>query len=111
MSFLSRAFEARFPQRSCSDPSSGEGMPLRKSRSGKTSASPDDAAEAFPAAGLDRWDVAILRELQADARLSNAELAARIGLSAAPTWRRLRRLEEQGVVTGYRAEIDRRRIG
>jgi len=86
-------------------------MPLRKTRSGKTTASSDEAAEAPPASGLDRWDVAILRELQADARLSNAELAARIGLSAAPTWRRVRRLEQQGVITGYRAEIDRRRVG
>lgn len=61
--------------------------------------------------GLDRFDLAILRELQRDARLSNAELASRIGLSAAPTWRRVRWLEEQGYITGYRAEIDRRRIG
>ncbi len=60
---------------------------------------------------LDRWDLAILRELQADARLSNTDLSARIGLSAAPTWRRVRRLESQGVITGYRAEIDRRKIG
>ena len=60
---------------------------------------------------LDRYDLALLRELQSHARLSNAELAARIGLSPAPTWRRVRRLEEQGFITGYRAEIDRRRIG
>jgi len=60
---------------------------------------------------LDRYDVAILAELQADARLSNAELAARIGLSAAPTWRRVKWLEEQHYITGYRAELDRRRIG
>ncbi len=60
---------------------------------------------------LDRYDIAILAALQADARQSNADLAARIGLSAAPTWRRVRRLEEIGVITGYRAEIDRRRIG
>jgi len=59
---------------------------------------------------LDRYDVAILDELQRDARLSNAELAARIGLSAAPTWRRVKWLEAQGYITGYRAEIDRRRI-
>ena len=65
-----------------------------------------------PAAGvLDRYDLAILRELQVDARISNAELASRIGLSAAPTWRRVRRLEREGTITGYRAEIDRRRIG
>ena len=67
-------------------------------------------AEAHGAA-LDRYDIAILRELQMDARLSNAELAARIGLSAAPTWRRVRWLEEQGYITGYHAEIDRRKIG
>lgn len=61
--------------------------------------------------GLDRYDIAILRELQADARLSNIELASRIGLSAAPTWRRVRRLEEEGFITGYRAVVDRRKIG
>jgi Lrp/AsnC family transcriptional regulator, leucine-responsive regulatory protein len=75
--------------------------------SGKTRGEPEIEASA----PLDRYDVAILGELQADARLTNAELANRIGLSAAPTWRRVRRLEEQGVITGYRAEIDRRRIG
>ena len=60
---------------------------------------------------LDRYDIAILAALQADARLSNAELAQRIGLSSAPTWRRVKWLEEQGYITGYRAELDRRRIG
>ncbi len=60
---------------------------------------------------LDRYHIAILAELQRDARLSNAELSARIGLSTAPTWRRVRWLEEQGFITGYRAEIDRRKIG
>ena len=73
-----------------------------------------DPALAPAAAGehaLDRFDVAILRELQADARLTNTELASRVGLSAAPTWRRVKWLEAQGYITGYRAEIDRRRIG
>lgn len=60
---------------------------------------------------LDRYDIAILGELQRDARLSNTELAARIGISAAPTWRRVKRLEEQGFITGYRAELDRRKLG
>ena len=60
---------------------------------------------------LDKFDVAILAALQQDARLSNSELAARIGLSAAPTWRRVKWLEQQGYITGYRAEIDRRKIG
>ena len=63
------------------------------------------------AAGLDRYDIGILAALQQDARLSNTELAARIGLSAAPTWRRVKWLEQQGYITGYRAEIDRRKIG
>ena len=63
------------------------------------------------AATLDRYDIAILTALQQDARQSNADLAAAIGLSPAPTWRRVKRLEEAGVITGYRAEIDRRKIG
>jgi len=60
---------------------------------------------------LDRYDLQILTELQADARLTNAELAQRVGLSAAPCWRRVRALEEAGYIKGYHAEIDRRRIG
>jgi Lrp/AsnC family transcriptional regulator, leucine-responsive regulatory protein len=83
-------------------------MPLKSAPSGKTRNEPDP--EAHPE-GLDRYDVAILAALQADARLSNADLALRIGLSAAPTWRRVKWLEQQGYITGYRAELDRRRIG
>jgi Lrp/AsnC family leucine-responsive transcriptional regulator len=60
---------------------------------------------------LDKFDVAILKELQSEARLTNAELASRIGLSAAPCWRRVRALEESGFITGYRAEINRQKIG
>ena len=60
---------------------------------------------------LDKFDLAILQELQSDARLTNAELAQRVGLSAAPCWRRVRALEEAGFIKGYRAEIDRRKIG
>lgn len=69
------------------------------------------SSEDPTADALDRHHIAILAELQADARLSNAELAQRIGLSAAPTWRRVKWLEEQGYITGYRAEIDRRKLG
>ncbi|HWH73174.1 MAG TPA: Lrp/AsnC family transcriptional regulator [Methylibium sp.] len=72
---------------------------------------PEAGEDAPPGAALDRYDIAILGALQRDARLSNAELASRIGLSAAPTWRRVKRLEEQGVIRGYRAEIDRHKIG
>jgi Lrp/AsnC family transcriptional regulator, leucine-responsive regulatory protein len=60
---------------------------------------------------LDKFDLSILHELQADGRLTNAELAQRVGLSAAPCWRRVRALEEGGFIKGYRAEIDRHKIG
>ncbi len=60
---------------------------------------------------LDKFDLAILNELQNDGRLSNTELSARVGLSAAPCWRRVRALEEGGYIKGYRAEIDRHKIG
>jgi Lrp/AsnC family transcriptional regulator, leucine-responsive regulatory protein len=83
-------------------------MPSRSANPGKTST--PDATERH-GSGLDRYDVAILSELQRDARLSNAELASRIGLSTAPTWRRVKWLEEHGYITGYRAELDRRKIG
>ncbi|MBS0509476.1 MAG: Lrp/AsnC family transcriptional regulator [Proteobacteria bacterium] len=60
---------------------------------------------------LDKYDLAILGQLQQDARLTNAELAQRVGLSAAPCWRRVRALEEAGFIRGYHAEIDRHKIG
>jgi Lrp/AsnC family leucine-responsive transcriptional regulator len=60
---------------------------------------------------LDKFDLVILQELQANGRLSNAELAQRVGLSAAPCWRRVKALEEAGFIKGYHAEIDRRKIG
>ncbi|MDD3786600.1 MAG: Lrp/AsnC family transcriptional regulator [Hydrogenophaga sp.] len=60
---------------------------------------------------LDRFDLAILEALQADGRLTNAELSSRVGLSAAPCWRRVRALEEAGFITGYRAVLDRNKIG
>jgi DNA-binding Lrp family transcriptional regulator len=60
---------------------------------------------------LDKFDVAILQELQQDGRLTNTELASRVGLSAAPCWRRVRALELSGFIKGYHAEIDRHKIG
>lgn len=60
---------------------------------------------------LDKFDLAILDELQANARLTNAELAQRVGLSAAPCWRRVRALEEAGYIMGYHAEINRHKMG
>src|SRR6185312_4790510 len=103
----------------CCDSHFGEPVLPRSEKTGKANAraiAPPPAREpdergARDAGGLDRYDIALLGELQRDARQSNADLAARIGLSPAPTWRRVRRLEELGIITGYRAEIDRRKIG
>lgn len=60
---------------------------------------------------LDRLDRRILRELQADARLTNVVLARRIGLSAPACLRRVRALEEAGLLVGYHAEVDAARVG
>jgi Lrp/AsnC family leucine-responsive transcriptional regulator len=60
---------------------------------------------------LDPFDRAILRELAADGRASATEIARRIGLSKSPTQARLKRLEETGTIRGYRAVLDRVRMG
>ena len=60
---------------------------------------------------LDRFDQAILAVLAEDGRISITDLAKRIGLSKSPTQARLRRLEEQGVILGYRAMLDPIRLG
>ncbi len=60
---------------------------------------------------LDRYDRRILEALQQDGRISNQELADRIGLSASPCLRRVRALEESGLILGYRALLDARRLG
>lgn len=60
---------------------------------------------------LDRSERAILRELQRDGRMANANLAARIGLSESPTFRRVKALEAAGVIRGYTAEVDQRKLG
>jgi len=60
---------------------------------------------------LDAANLALVRELQQDARLSLAELGRRVGLSSPAVAERLARLEESGVITGYRAEVDPRALG
>ena len=60
---------------------------------------------------FDRLDRRILEELQADARISNQELAKRVGLSPAPCWRRLRRLEQAGFIAGYATLLKAASIG
>jgi len=61
--------------------------------------------------GLDALDSRILAALQEDGRLSNVELADRVGLSPSPCLRRVKRLEEEGYIAGYKAKVDRRRLG
>lgn len=60
---------------------------------------------------LDKTDIGILARLQQDGRLSNAKLAAELSLSETPCWRRLKRLEEDGVIESYQANLDRRKLG
>lgn len=60
---------------------------------------------------LDRLDRRILDELQAEARISNQELAKRVGLSPAPCWRRLRRLEAAGLISGHVTLLNAPAIG
>jgi Lrp/AsnC family leucine-responsive transcriptional regulator len=60
---------------------------------------------------LDEYDRAILRQVATEGRISAMELARRIGLSKSPTQARLKRLEQAGVITGYRAVLDPIRIG
>lgn len=60
---------------------------------------------------LDAIDWKILKELQDDGRITNVELANRIGISAPPCLRRVRSLEKDGVIRGYRALIDEKTLG
>jgi Lrp/AsnC family leucine-responsive transcriptional regulator len=65
----------------------------------------------MPNYGLDAADYRIVSELQANGRLSNVELADKIGLSPSPCLRRVKRLERDGYIAGYRAALRRDRIG
>ena len=60
---------------------------------------------------LDRIDLALLTELQRDGRITNAELAERVHLSASAALRRVQRLERDSVIAGYRAQVDPERVG
>lgn len=62
-------------------------------------------------AELDVIDIKILRELQADGRMTNVELADRVGISAPPCLRRVRKLEEAGVIEGYHAMLNSPKLG
>jgi Lrp/AsnC family leucine-responsive transcriptional regulator len=65
----------------------------------------------MPKDNLDAIDCRIVASLQADGRLSNIELAARVGLSPSPCLRRVKRLERDGYIDAYRAVLQRERIG
>lgn len=60
---------------------------------------------------IDRYDRQILQLLQEDGRISNQDLADRIGLSPSPCLRRVRALEDAGVIKGYRAQVDAKALG
>src|SRR5256885_2907011 len=60
---------------------------------------------------MDAVDRRILAELQRNGRISNVELAQRVNLSPSPCLRRLKRLERAGLIEGYRAVLDRRKVG
>ena len=62
-------------------------------------------------ASLDAIDWKILKELQDDGRITNVELARRVGISAPPCLRRVRALEEAGFIKGYRALLEEKRLG
>ncbi|WP_264603405.1 Lrp/AsnC family transcriptional regulator [Rhodobium gokarnense] len=59
---------------------------------------------------LDRYDLKILQILQSQGRISKVRLAEAVGLSTSPTWERLKRLEEAGIITGYHADIDAKKL-
>ena len=60
---------------------------------------------------LDKFDLAILDALQADGRATNVDIAEKVNLSPSPCLRRIRALEQGGVIRGYRADIDRNEVG
>ncbi len=65
----------------------------------------------MPKLDLDAIDCRIIATLQADGRLSNVELAERVGLSPSPCLRRVKRLEREGYIESYRATLGRNRVG
>ncbi len=60
---------------------------------------------------IDEIDHRILRALTRDGRISNTQLAQQVGLSPSPCWQRVRRLEQQGIISEYRAILDQTKLG
>lgn len=65
----------------------------------------------MPGVKLDPIDRKILAELQTDGRMTNVDLSQRVGISAPPCLRRMRALEEEGLIRGYHADVDERALG
>ena len=65
----------------------------------------------MPSSTFDQIDQRILAELQNDGRMTNVELAGRVGLTAPPCLRRVRTLEDEGVIEGYHAQLNAARLG
>ncbi|WP_153099405.1 Lrp/AsnC family transcriptional regulator [Paraburkholderia hayleyella] len=65
----------------------------------------------MPSKKFDSTDMEILVALQTDGRLSSAELAERVSLTPSPCWRRVKRLEDEGVIRGYSADVDVKKLG
>ncbi len=60
---------------------------------------------------MDRIDLAILKALEADARISFSDLAARMNMSKTPVWKRVKALEEEGAIASYRAQLNPKTLG
>jgi Lrp/AsnC family leucine-responsive transcriptional regulator len=65
----------------------------------------------MPNQKFDPTDMQIVAALQVNGRLSSAELAERVSLTPSPCWRRVKRLEDEGVIRAYRAEVDVKKLG
>ncbi|MDR3436770.1 Lrp/AsnC family transcriptional regulator [Telmatospirillum sp.] len=65
----------------------------------------------MPKQAIEAPDARILSALQQDGRLTNQDLAQRVGLSTSPCWRRVHQMEDAGLIQGYRAILDRQKIG
>ncbi|ELI8228687.1 winged helix-turn-helix transcriptional regulator, partial [Yersinia enterocolitica] len=65
----------------------------------------------MPSSLITSADIKILKQLQHSGRMTNQELADKVGMATSPCWRRVKQLEESGIITGYQANIDRRKIG
>jgi len=79
--------------------------------SGKNDRLIKEKRKEYSAMPLDKTEIKILKLLQDDARITNQVLAEKTGMSASPCWRKVRRLEEEEVIQGYRAVLNRKKIG